>query len=151
MQDFLSSESVFTFNNKLYSQVDGVSMGSCLGPTYVNVFLCNHEKRWLDDCPSDFKPLYYRRYIDDTFLIFRQSSHITLFLNYLNDKHCNIKFNCDLEEDRKISFLDILITRENGRLSTSVYRKPTFTGLGLNYLSFVPDIFKVISIKTLVN
>ena len=32
---------------------------------------------------------------------------------------------------------------------TSVYRKPTFTGLCLNYFSAVPLIFKLNSIKTL--
>ena len=34
---------------------------------------------------------------------------------------------------------------------SGVYRKPTFTGLGLNYLSFVPKIYKTNSIKTLLN
>ena len=34
---------------------------------------------------------------------------------------------------------------------TSVYRKPTYTGLGLSWFSFCPDIYKVNSIKTLLN
>ncbi|XP_063585791.1 uncharacterized protein LOC134763164 [Penaeus indicus] len=36
-------DSVFMFNNQLYSQTDGVAMGSPLGPTLANVFLCYHE------------------------------------------------------------------------------------------------------------
>ena len=146
-----TSESVFTFNNKLYAQVDGVSMGSCLGPSYANVFLCKHEKRWLDECPLSFRPLYYRRYIDDTFLLFSHQTHIQPFLDYLNAKHQNIKFTYEVEVDGKISFLDTLIENDNGSFSSTVYRKPTFTGLGLNYLSFTPHIFKVNSIKTLIN
>ena len=43
------------------------------------------------------------------------------------------------------------ITKSDLGLSTSVFRKPTFTGLGLNWLSFCPDIFKINSIKTLLN
>ena len=74
-----TSESVFTFNDNLYAQVDGVSMGSCLGPAYANAFLCFHEKHWLDECPIAFKPLNYRRYIDDTFLIFRTKDHAQHF------------------------------------------------------------------------
>ena len=38
-------ESPFIFNNKVYMQTDGVAMGSCLGPTFANVFLCFHEKK----------------------------------------------------------------------------------------------------------
>ena len=146
-----TSESVFTFNNELYSQIDGVCMGSCLGPTYANVFLCHFETIWLNECPPAFKPIYYRRYVDDTFLIFRDVSHTRLFLDYLNAKHPNIRFTCEIEEDSKLSFLDTLLEKENGKLVSSVFRKTTFTGLGLNYLSFSPDIYKVNSLKTLIN
>ena len=146
-----TSEAVFTFDDKLYSQIDGVSMGSCLGPSYANAFLCYHEKRWLDDCPVEFKPLYYRRYIDDTFLIFRHREDVLRFLEYLNGKHQNIHFTFETEENGQLSFLDTLIFNVNGKLSTTVYRKPTYTGLGLNYLSFIPHVFKLNSIKTLLN
>lgn len=37
-------ESVFVFNIKLYKQLDGVAMGSSLGPTLANTFLCYHKK-----------------------------------------------------------------------------------------------------------
>ena len=126
-------------------------MGSCLGPSYANAFLCYHEKRWLDDCPVEFKPLYYRRYIDDTFLIFRHREDVLRFLEYLNGKHQNIHFTFETEENGQLSFLDTLIFNVNGKLSTTVYRKPTYTGLGLNYLSFIPHVFKLNSIKTLLN
>ena len=36
-------ESVILFDNKYYSQIDGVAMGCPLGPTLANVFLCYHE------------------------------------------------------------------------------------------------------------
>ena len=146
-----TSESVFLFNNELYSQVDGVCMGSCLGPTYANAFLCHFENIWLDECPTDFKPIYYRRYIDDTFLIFKEPSHIQLFLDYLNAKHPNIRFTCEVEVDSRLSFLDTQIINENGKLVSSTYRKPTFTGLGLNFLSHSSYLYKINSIKTLIN
>ena len=59
-------------------------MGSPLGPTLANVFLYYHEKVWLQNCPSEFKPVIYRRYVDDTFLLFRSKHHIEKFQNYLN-------------------------------------------------------------------
>ena len=46
-------------------------MGNPLGPTLANAFLSHYEVKWLDECPVDFKPLVYKRYIDDTFLVFK--------------------------------------------------------------------------------
>ena len=65
-----TSESSFIFNFLLYKQIDGVAMGSPLGPTLANAFLCHYEKEWLDNCPSHFKPIVYRRYVDDIFVLF---------------------------------------------------------------------------------
>ena len=62
-----TTESSFFFDSNLYKQIDGVAMGSPLGPTLVNAFLCHYEKIWLNECPSQFKPVIYRRYFDDIF------------------------------------------------------------------------------------
>ena len=42
-----TKESYFVFNGQLYKQVDGVAMGSPLGPTLANAFLVHFEKNWL--------------------------------------------------------------------------------------------------------
>ena len=97
-------ESVFFFNECLFKQVDGVAMGSPLGPTLANAFLCFYEKLWLSDCPPAFKPLFYRRYVDDCFLLFKDQSHVGRFLEYLNLKHPNIKFTVETENNNAISF-----------------------------------------------
>ena len=39
-----TSESSFIFDNILCKQIDGTSMGSPLGPTLANEFLCHYEK-----------------------------------------------------------------------------------------------------------
>ena len=39
-----TTESSFIFDNKLYKQIDGVAMGSPLGPTLANAFLGHYEK-----------------------------------------------------------------------------------------------------------
>ena len=74
----------FLFNPHLCEQVDGVAMGFPLGPLFANTFLCCHEKIWLDNCLRDFKPLIYRCYVDDCFVIFRCFDHVKPFLDYLN-------------------------------------------------------------------
>ena len=149
---FATSESIFIYKDKIFSQIDGVSMGSPLGPTYANIFMCSREREWLADCPLNFKPLHYKRYVDDTFLIFRNQSHIDQFLNYINSKHPKIKFTCEREVNSSLPFLDVRLTKtSNGTISTGVYRKTTFTGQSLNWFSFCPLIYKINSIKTLIN
>ena len=108
------------------------------------------EQLFLDQCPSDFKPLFYKRYVDDTFVLFKEPAHAQMFLDFINNFHDNIDFTMDPECDGQLSFLDILVSRENDRFVTGVFRKKTFTGLGLNYFSFCPSIFKVNSCKTLI-
>ena len=139
----------FIFNNSLYVQVDGVAMGSCLGLTLANAFLCHHETKWLSDCPSECKPIIFIKDIfDDTFFIlFKNSQHIPKFLSYLNTKHPNIEFTCETEINSSILFLDVIVSRNNNQLHTAVYRKPTFTGLGINYLSFIPAYLKLMQLK----
>ena len=42
-----------------------MAMGSILGSTLDDVFLEFHEKQLLKDCPTEFKSVLYRRYVDD--------------------------------------------------------------------------------------
>ena len=140
--NFAVKDTHFIFNNSYYRQINGVAMGSPLGPFFANIFLDYHEAVWLTKCPIDFKPLFYCRYVDDCFMVFRSESHIPLFLNYLNSQHANISFTCEVESNGKLPFLDIFIERTTNGFSTSVYRKPTFTGLFTNFDSFIPVSFK---------
>ena len=53
----------FTFNIDIYIQLDGVAMGSPLGPLLVNVFMCSLEGSivpTLKDCL-----VYWKRYVND--------------------------------------------------------------------------------------
>ena len=143
--------SFFMFDSKLYKQNEGLGMGLPLGPTFSNIFMCHHEQQWLDDCPYDFKPVFYQRYIDDTFLLFRDRSHPALFLKYLNEKHENINFTMELENNGQLSFLDVCVSRSNNKFLSSIYRKQTFSGQGISYFSFCSFSFKVNAIKTLLH
>jgi len=50
------------------------------------------------------------------------------FLNHINSIHPNIQFTMKIENNRKLPFLDVLITRaEDKKLEFTVYRKPTHT------------------------
>ena len=105
-----TTESSFIFDNKPYKLIDG--KGSPLGPTKDNAFLCHYEKIWLNKCPSQIKPVDYRRYVDNTFVLFKSKEHLKLFVSYINSKHKNIKFTFETEGSNNVSFLDVNITRK---------------------------------------
>ena len=67
-------------------------MDSPLRPTLANFFLVDHERKLLESYPIQFKPKYYRRYVDDVILMFEHKDHIKRFLRYMNSRHRNIQF-----------------------------------------------------------
>ena len=113
-----------------------------LGPTLANAFLCHHENKWLDNCPSDFKSIFYRRYVDDTFILLRDPSHVAKFLDNLNSQHSCIKFTFDIEDNNQFNFLDVIITKTENSFQISVFRKSTFSSLGLQFDSSIPRHFR---------
>ena len=87
--------------------------------------------------------------MDDIFLLFDRQEQCLQFVHYLNQKHPSIKFTIEMENNCKLSFLDVTVNRINNIFETSLFRKPSFTGLGSNFFSFCPLIFKVNALKTL--
>ena len=83
-----------------------------------------------------------KRYVDDTFTITKKNN-VDIFLNHLNQQHPSIRFTMETENDNRIVFLDSLVTREpEGKLHTSVYRKPTHTDQYLAYDAHHPQSTK---------
>ena len=57
-----------TPDGAIYQQTDGVSMGSSLGPTMANYYMCHLENRILPTIPN-IEQCIYCRYVDDIFLV----------------------------------------------------------------------------------
>ena len=142
LSNLAAYESFFIFDQVMYRQIDGVAMGSPLGSILAYVFLCRFEKQWLSECPPDILPKVFKRYVDDIFGMFLCQSHLKDFVNYMNTKHPNIKFTSEFEENDSFSFLDVKITRRNNQLVTSVFRKATFSGIFINFKSFMTVAYK---------
>ena len=147
---FAVKDNHFMFNGKLYDQIDGVAMGSPLGPTFANVFMCFLEDKYLSECPLQFKPALYRRYVDDTFCLFKEKSDIYRFLDHINSYHPSIKFTVEIEDNCSLPFLDVLVNKEGIDFSTSLFRKQTFTGLYTNFASLSPTRYKTNLVRILV-
>ena len=155
MKELLSlatQKSHFLFDGKLYDQIDGVSMGSPLAPLLAEIFLQNFEKKYLSSL-ENMGIFYWKRYVDDTFVLIDSTSSVKDICNTLSQYHPSIKFTCE-EEDRythKLPFLDVLVQRKPDEgFHTRVYRKPTFTGHITKWDSFVPKIYKYGALSTMV-
>ena len=145
----LIMDNVFIFDGRTYHQHEGLPMGGPASPPLANAFLCHHETTWISDCPIEYRPVFYKRYVDDTFLLFRNHAHVESFCSFLNTRHPAIKFTSEVENNNTLNFLDINIVRKNNEFVTSVFRKNTFSGLVTNFNSFIPQIFKLNLISVL--
>ena len=116
-------------------QIDSVDMGSPLSQAVANIFKCSFENKWLKDCPHVLKPVFYRLYVDDIFVLFSSLDQAEKFKKYFSSKYPNIKFSLEKRNDGRLSFLDINIFCEKGKFVTNVYLKKTFSGVYTNFNS----------------
>ena len=145
-----AKDTYFIFNNELFFQKNSLAVGSPLSAILANIYLSHYEIQWLDKCPESFKPSQYKRYMDDTFLLFKEQKQVKPFLDFLNKQLPNIKFTSEIETEGSLPFLDLLITKNNLQINTSIYRKKTNTSLGTNFFSHIPPLYKLNAVKVLI-
>ena len=146
-------DSYFVFDGKMYKQIDGMAMGSPLGPLFANIFLSHYESQWLNDSPV--KPILYRRYVDDTLWLLPAGSDLSRLMSHMNSRHANMRFTFETEANDCIHFIGLTITHNTSSNNvhsyvTSVYRKPTSTSLFMNFNSFTPLAYRLSVFKCLV-
>ena len=78
-------------------------------------------------------------------------NHVTIFYHFLITLILSILISLshEVEKDKCLPFVDVNISFSNEKFSTTVYRKPTFTGLFTNFESFIPITYKRGLINTL--
>ena len=117
----------FTFNGQLYRQIDGVAMGSPLGPILADIFMAQLENGPLTSMMDQIH--FYCRYVDDTFVVCKNTVDIPYLVSVANNAHRAIQLTYEKENANHIPFLDVSLRRQNdGKLSRSMYRKASWTG-----------------------
>ena len=138
--DSATSTVEFSFDNTIYRQIDGVAMGSLLGPALANIFVGYYEEKLFFEIS---KPAVYFGYINDTFVIFQNEKESEEFLIGLKGLHSFLQFT--FKRRRTTLFLS------STSYETKVYRKPTFTDQYLRWESFTPIKFKASLVSRLVH
>ena len=68
-----------------------------------------------------------------------KKEEVDRFHEHLNGVNAHIQFTAEIEENKSLPFLDILLLRqEDGSIKTSVFRKPTHTDKYLDFNSHHP-------------
>ena len=126
----------FEFNGEHYLQTSGVAMGTRVAPTIANLVMDNFEK--LHVYTYHKQPLVWWRFIDDVFSLWTHGrSALYDFLDHLNSVHRTIKFTMEVSNARG-NFLDCTVIKENNKLYTTLFTKPTDTHMYLNFQSCHP-------------
>ena len=105
-------------------------------------FLVVLKNSGISDCSQDFYPHFYKRYVDDIFVTFNSHEKLKRFVEYMkkNIRMSNLLSN--MSTTFFFSFLDVKICCENNKLTTSVHRKPTFSGVFTNFNSFITKVYR---------
>ena len=139
---------LFQFNGVLYEQTDGVAMGSPLGPLLANVFMSSIE----ENLEREGKlPSFYRRCVDDTFIIMPNIATASNFQDTLNKTHCSVKFTMETECNGMLPFLGNQLLNRSPQRETKVYVKPTNSILLLHYQSHVDNRYKQGLLRTMLD
>ena len=146
--EICTKEMHFSFDGSIYRQVNGVAMGSPLGPVIANIFMVELEKRLIPTM-SEKISLWFR-YVDDTFT-FIKKGQVDSVVEVLNGFHEKIKFTFEKEVDGCISFLDVkVIKKSDDSFDTDIYRKKTDTNVYLSWKGFAPRPWKLGTLKGLI-
>lgn len=131
----------FEFDQKHFLQISGTAMGTKMAPNYANIFMASLEIPFIEKQQN--KPLFYRRFLDDIFLIWNHDKASLLrFISEFNCLHRSIKFTHEISQDT-INFLDVTLQVQGNSLATTVYRKPTDRQQYLHFDSNHPRHCKV--------
>ena len=94
----------------------------------------------------------YLRHVDDIVAAFDNELDSLNSLDFLNNRHPNIKFTIEKQINHSIAFLDVFISGISSQnLTLQTYHKSTYTGLLLNRKSFTLFSYKISLIKCLID
>ena len=120
-----------------YLQVHGTAMGTCMAPSYANLFMKKLDWEFLQT--QDRIPRVRWRYTDDIFAIRdHDEPSLRVFIKKINRHHPTIKLTA-LWSAEEVTFLDTRVYLRDGQIGTDLHVKPTDTHRNLRMDSCHPQ------------
>ena len=146
--DFCLNCTDFVFRGDFFHQRFGCAMGNPISALVANIVMEDLEARIFSN-NSVIK--IWRRFVDDIWAVLPREEVVS-FLTLINDLEASIKFTFETETNRTLPFLDVIVHRmEDGKFSTSVFRKASQTNRYLDFQSNHPLCHKLSVVRSLTN
>ena len=99
----------FSFAGNYYKQINGVAVGTKMGPSYANLFVGYIEHQFFNQYDGP-KPDFYGRYIDDCIgAISSSREELNRFITSVNSFYPALKYTWEISET-SLAFLDISLS-----------------------------------------
>jgi hypothetical protein len=117
----IMEQNYFQYNKQCYKPQKGIAMVSPVSGYLAEIYIQKIEetdvKHWLESKEI----IYYKRYVDDIFILYNQSKTNEMqILDKINkiSKHLQTKLNTEKEE--KVQFLDLTVSRKKHNMSIDI-------------------------------
>jgi hypothetical protein len=142
LMSFVLNNNYFTFGeNLIFKQINGTAMGTPAAVVFACLFLDHLERQVLKQMNP--KPKFYKRYIDDLFVVCATENEAKSFITLFNSMLPTIKCSSPTISNTDGIFLDLFIFKGNRfekdkTFDTKIYQKPQNKYLYLTPNSFHP-------------
>lgn len=151
MIEICLSHNFLQYKNTIYSDPNGLPIGSPLSPLMAELFLDHLETKIFDN-PHASQIVYWYRYVDDVIALFTGTTRqLEIFKNFINSLHPKIEFELETAQNESLNFLDLTITIVNGKHTFSIYRKPTHTDTTIHMNSCRPFSHKLAAFHSMIH
>lgn len=139
------------YNNKIYSDSNGIPIGSPLSPLMAEIFLAHIEDKIFAH-PASSKILYWYRYVDDVLALYLGTDRqLDAFKQFINSLHPTIEFELEKSLNNTINFLDLTVTIKDNKHLFQIYRKPTHTDTVIHNQSCRPNSHKMAAFHSMIH
>lgn len=123
-----------SFGEHSFQQFEGTPMGYSSSPIMAEIVLQFLDEHLLTTHPN---LLFYGRFVDDVGAAGTAEEAQSL-LTTANQWDPDLSFTMEMEKEGELPFLDVLLTREEKRVSYVPYSKPMASDRGIDYTSAHP-------------
>ena len=144
--EFCLSSTILGFRGMVCQQTFGTAIGSPVSVMIANVVMEEMEQRAL--VTTDMHPRFWKQYGDNMFTA-PLVDGVQRFLDHLNRVEPSIRFTVEVESNRKLPFVDVLLRHDpDSSVLTIVYRNHTLIGY-LDLASHHALAHKIAFVRTL--
>ena len=117
--EFVLFNSYFVNNYCFFKQIHGCAMGRPVSPVVTNLCMEAIEESAISSMRAP--PKTWKRYVDDSFVIVKKDC-VSECHDKLNSIDSMISFTIEKENKQQISFVETLVSRNNGFFVIDIFR-----------------------------